>query len=97
MFAVELVPAAARQAAAARDWWVENREKAPTAFDDDLSELVEWLAHAPHLVGVRVAQRPGVRRAVLRRARYYVYFMVEASTVTILAVWHASRGGEPDL
>lgn len=94
MFAVEFVPAAARQAANARDWWFEHRNKARTAFDDDLAELVERLAQAPLLVGVRIAERPGVRRALLRRVRYYVYFTV-AETVTIIAVWHASRGHQP--
>jgi plasmid stabilization system protein ParE len=95
MFAVEFVPAAARQAAEARDWWFENRDKAPGAFDDDLADLVDRLAEAPHSVGIRVRQRPGVRRALLRRVRYHVYFTIEASSVTVIAVWHASRGSDP--
>jgi plasmid stabilization system protein ParE len=95
VFTIEFLPTAAQQAADARDWWYENRDKAPTAFDDDLSELVELLAQAPHWVGARVAQRPGVRRAVLPRVRYYVYFTIAEATVTIIAVWHTSRANQP--
>jgi plasmid stabilization system protein ParE len=86
---------AACNGADARDCWVENRDKAPTAFDDDLADLVELLGVAPHWVGARVAQRPGVRRVLLRRVRYYVYFTIADPTVTIVAVWHARRGTLP--
>jgi plasmid stabilization system protein ParE len=96
MFVVEFLPRAARQVAEARDWWRANRDKAPDAFDDDFSELVTTLEQVPLAVGAPVAQRRGVRRAVLRRVRYNVYFRVEETTVLILAVWHASRGTMPD-
>jgi plasmid stabilization system protein ParE len=38
-----------------------------------------------------------VRRVLLKRIRYYVYFEVsdDGARVSILAVWHASRGREP--
>lgn len=97
MFVVEFAPGAAQQALEARDWWTTNREKAPGAFDEDFSELIEMLEHVPRGVGAAIAQRPGVRRAVLRRVRYNVYFRIEGTVVLILAVWHASRGDMPDL
>ena len=97
MFVVEFVPGAARQTARARDWWFENRDKAPHAFDEDMAELLTMLEHLPHAAGVAVAQRPGVRRAILRRARYNVYFTVEEATVTIIAVWHSCASGSPGL
>jgi plasmid stabilization system protein ParE len=97
VFVVEFVPRAARQLAEARDWWRSNRDKAPDAFDEDVSELLLTLEHMPLAVGARVAQRLGVRRAVLRRVRYNVYFRVDGQTVLILAVWHSSRGTVPDL
>jgi plasmid stabilization system protein ParE len=97
MFVVEFVPRAARQAAEAEEWWHAHRDKAPHAFHEDLSELLTMLEHMPRAVGAAVNQRPGVRRAVLRRIRYAVYFTVEGSTVLILAVWHTSRGSMPEL
>lgn len=97
MFVVEFVPRAARQVAQARQWWVEHRDKAPDAFDEDIDELLAVLEQMPHGVGAPVRLRPGVRRAVLRRVRYNVYYLVEDSCVLILAVWHASRGEPPVL
>jgi plasmid stabilization system protein ParE len=97
MFVVEFLPRAARQMVDAREWWREHREKAPDAFDEDFAGLLTMLEHMPRAEGAPVAQRPGVRRAVLRRVRYNVYFIVEESTVLILAVWHASRGTPPNL
>ena len=97
MFVVEFVPGAARQVAEARAWWHENREKAPTAFDEDLAELVSLLEHVPRAVGVAVSQRPGVRRVFLKRLRYYAYFTIDGSTVTVIAVWHGNRGSGPPL
>ena len=91
MFVVELMPRAARQTAQAREWWRANRDKAPDAFDDDLADLLTALEHMPRAVGSLVNQRPGVRRALLRRVRYNVYFTIGESTVSIVALWHASR------
>jgi plasmid stabilization system protein ParE len=95
MFIVEFVPEAAQQAAEARDWWRAHRDKAPDAFEDDLAELLTLLEQVPLAVGAAVSRRPGVRRAVLRRVRYNVYFTVDHPTVSIIAVWHASRGTLP--
>lgn len=97
MFSVEFVPGAARQVADARDWWFANRDKAPFAFDEDLDDLVGLLEHAPRFVGMAVTQRPGVRRALMRRVRYYVYFTFTDETVTVLALWHSSRGSSPEV
>lgn len=95
MFVVEFVPGAARQTARARDWWHANRDKAPEAFDEDFADLVAMLEHRPLAAGAAVVQREGVRRAMLRRVRYSVFFTVTEKTVTILAVWHSSRGDTP--
>ena len=43
-----------------------------------------------------MAGASGVRRVLLRRIRYYVYFqVVEEELVQVLALWHGSRAGEP--
>ena len=90
---------AAQQLERGRCWWIENRHKAPLAFTDELAELVACLEARPELVGRPVEQDASVRRVYLRRIRYYVYFEIagDHSLVTVLAVWHASRGGEPAL
>jgi plasmid stabilization system protein ParE len=97
--AVRIAAPAAQQIAHARDWWLENRDKARSGFDDDLSDLVSRLEERPALVGRPLLQQPDVRRVFLRRIRYYVYFRVadDGATVDILAVWHGSRGDKPAL
>lgn len=94
---VKLLPVAARQVADARDWWAEHREKAPEAFDVDFAEVVDLIAEAPELAGLPVRQRAGVRRVLLRRVRYFLYYTFDTQTVTVIAVWHTSRGNSPDL
>lgn len=97
MAVVRIGRSAARQIARARDWWLENRDKAPSAFDDELDELIERLSDRPELIGRPLAQQRDVRRVYLRRVRYYVYFRVleGGASVDIAAVWHASRRNGP--
>jgi hypothetical protein len=44
---VEFSPRAAREVERVRDWWLENREKAPNAVDDELADLIERLEVNP--------------------------------------------------
>ena len=93
------MPSAFGQLDEARRWWLANRDKAPQAFDEDIDEVIELLGDRPMLVGRPVARDPRVRRAHLRRIRYYLYFQIdeERDLVEVLAVWHGSRGSPPDL
>jgi plasmid stabilization system protein ParE len=96
MATVRLTLQAARQLARARSWWLANREKAPQAFDSDVNALLLLLETWPTLVGRPLEQEPSVRRVHLRRIRYYAYFQIDdGGDVQILALWHASRSGEP--
>jgi hypothetical protein len=96
---VELTAQATHQLAEAREWWWAHRDKAPHAVDDDFNELFMLLEGRPELVGRALEQQPTVRRVHLRRIRYYAYFRIidGGERVQILALWHASRGGEPAL
>ena len=38
-----------------------------------------------------------VRRIVLQKTRYYLYYVIGADGVTVLAVWSALRGRAPRL
>jgi plasmid stabilization system protein ParE len=82
---------ARREIAEAAQWWLENRDKAPEAFEEDLAEAFDLILHAPHL-GILVPSRiKFVRRVLLRRVRYYLYYRDTAPGVEVLALWHASR------
>ena len=94
---VELTAQATQQLAQAREWWRAHRDKAPNAVDDDVSALFVILEERPEIVGRQLEQEPSVRRVHLRRIRYYAYFRIvdEGERVQIVALWHASRHGEP--
>lgn len=95
---VQIAAPAAAQIERARNWWLENRTKAPGAFDDDLAELISWLELHPELVGRPLEQQVDVRRVYLNRIRYYAYFEIaDDGRVVVLAIWHGRRAGEPPL
>jgi plasmid stabilization system protein ParE len=38
---------------------------------------------------------PGLRRLLMPKSRYYIYWTTHEEVVEILAVWHTSRGQSP--
>ncbi len=72
-------------------WWLENRHKAPLAFEEDLAEAFELILRAPNIGQPVKSRTPFLRRVLLPRVRYYLYYRETASGVEVLALWHASR------
>ena len=74
--------------------------KAPEAFEDDLERGMELITALP-AVGEPVLhpRLSGVRRVLLVRIRYHLYYQHEpgGSTVDVLALWHTGRGTGPPL
>lgn len=82
------------------DWWLENRTAAPDLFHDELAATVELLAGTPNIgTAYKLSREPDVRRIVIGRSRYHVYWRLDAAsrTVTIMAVWHSAREKGPPL
>ena len=81
-------------------WWHTHREATRGLFDAELVGAISLLAHAPD-VGHRYPRRgiPGLRRLLLPRTRYHVYYVHAAARaeVIVLAVWSAVRGRGPAL
>jgi plasmid stabilization system protein ParE len=98
VLAVEVTPRAAAQIERAARWWAENRLGAPYAIADDFEEAKHLLARQPG-VGARSTSRrhPDLRRLLLSRVGYHVYYRVAPDKVVILAFWHSSRGEGPGL
>jgi plasmid stabilization system protein ParE len=98
--AVHTTPEADAMIVRASGWWNEHRAAAPHLFDRELAAAIELLARAPD-IGRRYRRRniPGLRRFLLLRTRYHVYYFHDAtrSFVTVLAVWSAVRGRGPSL
>ena len=97
---VRLAAEAEDQAAEAQAWWVANRPLAPGLFANELLAAIDLLTHMPR-VGQRYRVRgvPGLRRMLLPRTRYHVYYThdPEARLVVVVAVWGAVRGHGPPL
>lgn len=91
---------AARHIRAASTWWLENRDKAPSAFADDLDDAFRLIAELPRTgEPVHHSKLASARRLLLARTRYHLYYSVDddGQTVRVLALWHTSRGKLPRL
>jgi plasmid stabilization system protein ParE len=82
----------------AAQWWSENRPAAPDALRDDVAATLALLAEQPAVGALaRDTDLVGVRRVALHRVRYHLYYRFDEDTVTVLALWHSSRGAGPTL
>lgn len=79
---VKLSPQAVRHLRQAKKWWAENRPKAPGAVEDDSEQAVDLIADLPS-VGepVQHSTMPGIRRLLLDRIQYHVYYLHNAPKV----------------
>lgn len=99
-FRFRVSPRAGRQIRAAAKWWGENRTAAPAMLRDEL-ETAYSLIEALPFVGEAVPhpQILGLRRVLLGRTQYHLYYIVseEDAAIEVLALWHTSRGKRPRL
>ena len=81
-------PRVDRDVAAAFQWYENEQPGLGLEFLDQLRTIYDHMAASPFQYQ---ELRAGVRRALLRRFPYAVYFAVEGGFVIVLAVVHASR------
>ena len=73
-------------------WWYEDRRAGlGQDFATAIERQLERIASSPEQF-VRV--RGEIRRAVLRRFPYSIYFLAEEHQIAVLAIFHAKR--DPD-
>lgn len=85
-----------RQIDAADSWWHENRPANPTLFERELKSALLAIQEAPTIFRVLDEPRfPGLRRLLLSRSRYHVYWTTTDDAIEVIAVWHTSRGTSP--
>ena len=97
---VVFTPTAERHVENARAWWAENRPAAPDALVEELRAGVELIASQPSCgMPVEGARVRGVRRILLRRVSYFLYYRVapRERRLEVLACWHLRRGTMPKL
>ena len=81
-------------------WWRANRSAAPELFQVELSQAFDLIANMPSSGELWTsARRPGIRRWLLPKTRYHVYYSVDdaSTTVTVRMLWYAGRGRAPIL
>jgi plasmid stabilization system protein ParE len=99
-FRVVVTDTAERHLETIRAWWTLNRRDAPLLFLEEIETAFERISRAPRSGALyRRTATSGVRRILLRRTRYHVYYSCdpESSSAVIRAVWHAARGRGPRL
>jgi plasmid stabilization system protein ParE len=99
-FRFRISPRAGRQIRAAARWWLTNRTAAPTLLSDEIGSAYILLGDLP-FAGEEVPHSPipGLRRVLLGRTHYHLYYVVSEadSVIDVLALWHTSRGSKPRL
>jgi plasmid stabilization system protein ParE len=88
---VRIQPAARAEAEAAAAWYEEQRPGLGIEFLLELDAAIERGAAAPHAYE-QIFE--GVRRVLLSRFPYAVYFLLESDCVEIFAVLHQHRAIE---
>lgn len=81
-------PRADLEVAATFNWYEKEQVGLGREFLDELRATYDRVADAPLAYQ---DLRSGIRRALLRRFPYAVYFAVEGDVIVVLAVLHASR------
>ena len=94
---VELAPRALAQVRLIDGWWRENRLAAQTLFAEELAHALEQLGRGVLFGVVYPFPLFEVRRFLLPKSRYHVFYSVDGALVKVRAVWHASRGKGPPL
>lgn len=90
---IDIKPLAERQLVAAYPWWSKHRDKAPDALEEDFAEALKRIGELPRTGKFVRHQRDGVvRRYLMERVRYYLFYRVNANgDIDILQLWHTSR------
>ena len=93
---VKVSARAALQARVAAEWWAQNRPAAPDAIRKDIGEALSLLAQQPGIgAAYEGARLKDVRRLLVGRIRYFIYYRTTSDAIEIPAVWHASRRKQP--
>ncbi len=97
---IEIGKRARRQVERISRWWEANRPAAHDLFEREFEEALNLLLAAPRAgVAYPTARRPGLRRLILPKTQYHLYFSLEhdEAVVVIHSVWGARRGSTPKL
>ena len=82
-------------------WWRTNRTRAPAALREELAQALQIITAQPDAgATARSVRLDGVRRILLHRVNYHLYYRLVESpsrSIQVVARWHASRGDVPEM
>lgn len=84
-YSVYVRGAAERDVAAAQKWYEEQQQGLAAEFNIEFNATVDQLAENPLIYAVRYRD---IRRALLHRFPFLVWYRVQGSEVTVLAYTH---------
>ena len=87
-FIVVIQPEAEQDIDEAYNYLEGERQGLGFEFLADLAQIIEMLETSPKMFQVLLGNK---RRAVIRRFKYSVIYLIRDKTVYILAVFHSSR------
>ena len=88
---------ARREANRINAWWIENPPSAPALFLEELGHALELISNSPDLGTIYESAYGAVRRVLLPRTRYHVYYARESSEIVLVSIWGAQRKRGPKL
>lgn len=88
MIPVAFEPEAADDVRASFDWYEGQRRGLGSRFLDAVSDAVVRIAEAPH---AHPTQYRGLRRILVERFPYAIYYRIYPDQVSVVAVFHGKR------
>ena len=99
-YQIRTLPEAERQARSLADWWRNNRPAVPELVKEELQRAFRMLTQTPHIgTPYRRTRVSGVRRYLLRKTPYHVYYRINQETeeIIVMSVWSSMRKRGPSL
>ena len=95
---IRITPRGLAEAKRRKTWWRKNRPSAPELFEEELRAALAMLLTTP-VTGTPYEADVGfpVRRVLLKKTAYHVYFGLNGDELVLLSVWGARRKRGPKL
>ena len=96
---LEVTKRAQREAKRLAQWWLENRDKAPELFEEELIAAYRLILSDPALGQTYLVSRGRrIQRVLMPGTKNHVYYYRQDSELLrVVSVWGAVRGREPRL
>jgi plasmid stabilization system protein ParE len=96
---VEVAKRAQREVNRLGRWWLANRDKAPTLFEEELSATYQLIASDPTVGQLYTVSRGRrILRVLTGRTKNHVYYYQHQTDVLrVVSLWSAVRGRGPRL